>query len=293
MIEELAEALAQDVAEAYDPHVGKTAKERAYIGASSIGHQCERAIALRLRGFPTDPIRPALKRIFDAGHFYERLVVNHIEDVLQYFDCFELKETGTGISEQKEYRYYGNVCRAHSDGVIAVTDTGEEALVEIKSANDSSFSSFVRLGLRYAMPSYYDQMQLMMGLGEMKRGLCIVINKNTSQIHAEVIEYDEVTFGYLTARIEYIANANDDKHAKSPNNPTCSMCSYREGCWLPKPIPKEDRTCRHCRYATVPPNHYAQCQNPKVIGIPAIKTYDIALTMARTCPEFTDYREKK
>jgi hypothetical protein len=293
VIEEIADLVEKNEPESPSGRITPEHIEREYIGASSIGHPCERMIALRLRGFPTDPIRPSLKRIFEAGHLFERLVVDHLEECVSYFDEYVVTDTGAGIEEQHTYYYYGGACRAHSDGVLLHKKSDEKTLIEIKSANDTSFGSFVRLGLKYSHQSYYDQMQLMMGLGEMKHGLMIMINKNNSQMHTEVIEFDEVIFGYLTARVEYVASGKDEKYGKDANNPVCNMCSYTHACHDPIEIDRSERTCRHCAYSIITPGDYAYCNNDDVLEVSAILERDEAHRNARTCPYFTDYRGKK
>ena len=48
---------------------------RQYIGASIIGNDCTAYIAYCLRGFPEDPIKPKMMRIFTLGHKIEDIVI--------------------------------------------------------------------------------------------------------------------------------------------------------------------------------------------------------------------------
>ena len=48
---------------------------RAYIGASSIGHECTAYLSFTHRGYPNTPPDERLKRIFRDGHRIENVVV--------------------------------------------------------------------------------------------------------------------------------------------------------------------------------------------------------------------------
>ena len=288
-ITDIAKALADDSPPERLAEMTDSVLERRYIGASSIGHPCERSVALRLRGYPTDTIPPSKQRIFDAGHLFEELAVRELRRALEGSGC-ELVGTGDILTEQVTYRYYGKVCRAHSDGVIIHPDK-KKTLVEIKSANDDSFQITKRLGVRVAHQEYYDQMILMMGLGEMHEGLFYMINKDNSKTYVEVIQFDEVIFNYLKARIEYIAAGQDEKIASSPSDWRCGLCNYKQVCWYGHQVPKDHITCRHCRWSQVTdkPNEFAFCTHPdvKLRSIPWVNEKDLHQCASR-CFSFTD-----
>jgi len=265
----------------------KDTDERMYVGASSIGSDCERQVALRLRGYPQDVLTKKLRRIFSVGHKVEDVVVENLLAAIKVNPEIALEDTGP---VQHEYTYFGKVCRAHSDGILYfVSDPSKKILVEIKTANDASFSATVRQGIQVAHGEYYDQMQLMMGLGGMKEGLMYMINKNDSRLYTEIINFDHATYYYLLQRIEYIAAGSDEKIAKGPNDWRCSMCSYNVMCWTDKPVPVDRRHCRHCKNAIMTSDEtlFATCCSPSV-KVDGMTQADAS--RAKTCNYFEDHR---
>ena len=53
-------------------------KARAYIGASSVGHDCTAMLSFSHRGYPNNPPDQRLKRIFRDGHRIEYVVVSDL-----------------------------------------------------------------------------------------------------------------------------------------------------------------------------------------------------------------------
>jgi len=269
-----------------EPQFTKDVWDRQYIGGSNVGHACERSIALRLRGYPTDPITPSKQRIFDDGHRIEVVVVGMLREVMDRIDGVELTHTGA-IENQRENHYYGLVCRTHADGVLK--HDGVESLLEVKSANDNSFRETKRLGMKYAHPEYYDQMQLMMGLNNMSAGLFIMYNKNNSKTYSETVYFNLFTYKYLLQRIEHIAAGEDERGPKVPTDFRCNLCSYVHCCWFGYELPKKYRTCRHCMWSVVDDsNAFCVCTNPLIDRpIPFIDSFK-----AQDCGFFKDHREK-
>ena len=290
-IEELVASVADNSVEAAAEFTDDTF-DRAYIGGSSIGHACERSIALRLRAFPKDKRTPSSQRILGTGHLFEQELVKILRRTIasKGGKDFKLTHVGKSIKDQLEVTH-GNFVRAYGDGVIERKSTGERGLVEFKTANDSSFNSTVRLGVRYAHPEYYDQMQLIMGKAKMGRCLFIMINKNNSKLHAETVYYDDVIYHYLLARAEYIGHGHDEKVANHPGDFRCALCDYKQACWFDAPIQVEERVCGHCKYSVfeVGCDDYVICRKG-VDGIPATSTLEVKRELASTCPHFEDYR---
>lgn len=267
--------------------------QRRNIGGSSIGSHCGRAVALRLRGFPADPVRPRLKRIFAMGHQVEAQLIKEVRDKARQLGL-RLVSTGK-LYEQREFSYMGEIFSAHGDGVL-IDANGSEYLLEIKSANDSSFQATARLGLKYAHQEYYDQMQIMMGLGGMKLGLLVMMNKNDGELHAEIIAFDEIIFNYLKARVSFIASSHaDHRCAKTRANFRCSMCLYQRTCWDMPAIPKDERTCRHCAHATASDAAFAICNHPSRSDRPITEYSAIEAELGRyaiKCEDYEDYRTR-
>ena len=126
---------------------------RAYIGASSIGHECTAMLAFSHRGYPNTPPDEQLKRIFRDGHRIEDLVV---KDMTKAGIHVMEKDPMTG----KQWRYtdYEGNSMGNADGIVELHD-GSSAILEIKSMNDQKFKEFLKKGVKTSHPMYYAQMQ--------------------------------------------------------------------------------------------------------------------------------------
>ena len=163
--------------------VPREQKARQYIGASGIGQQCEASIAFSFRGYPDTPPDSRLSRIFRDGHRIEYVVVS------------DMRKAGLHVMENdpvsgKQWRFegYGGLVMGNADGLLEMD--GETVGLEIKSMNDNKHKEFIRKGIKGSHPSYFDQMQFMMGLSGIERFVIVAYNKNTSMYHHEYIDFD-------------------------------------------------------------------------------------------------------
>ena len=212
-------------------------ERRSYIGASSIGDECSRKVQYRYLNYPIDPDKEfsaRTLRIFEFGHKIEDYVAKWLRDAK-----FDLR------TEDKNGKQFGfsiadGEIRGHIDGVICdgPVAMGYPALWECKSANDSKFKAFVRHGVAKANPTYATQLalyQTYMDLTE-NPALFTVVNKNTSEVYYELVQYNKVLAQQASDKAVNIltaAKANDilPRIAKSKDFFLCKFCEYRETCW--------------------------------------------------------------
>lgn len=211
---------------------------RSYIGASSVGTKCDAELALSLRGFPNTTPPPKLKRIFRDGHRIERTVVQDLKKA--GYAVYEVDET-TG--RQWRYELAGGHIVCNTDGLIDLEGNEELALLEIKSMNNTLWNRFVKHGVKVSHPKYWDQMQMMGGMGGFKRCLFIAYNKDNSLYHAEIVELDPVEWAYIKDRITTAWRGEARKISNDPESFFCKFCNKVEGCWG-RVLP--DQLCRTC-----------------------------------------------
>lgn len=217
---------------------------RGYIGASGVGNKCDAFLAYMLRGFPDDPIKPHLKRIFRDGHRIENQVVADLRkggySVLAVDD-----ETG----RQFRYELAGGHIVCHADGQIALKrwELEDLALLEIKSMNDSLWNQFVKHGVKSSHPKYWDQMQMMMGMSGVQRCFFIAYNKNTSKYHGQLVDFDPFEWSYIETRLETVFAGEARKISDDPESFLCRFCGKQEVCWRSRPVKVE---CKTCAFAT-------------------------------------------
>lgn len=200
-------------------HVGES---REYIGSSSIGNPCSRAIWYAYKGHEKKPLTAKQIRTFEMGKILEEMIKEQVRllgfplnDGAQFTACYD--------DDIKIFQ--GNV-----DGMLEIN--GRFVILEIKTANDSNFQSFLKKGLKEWSPTYYSQVQAYMGMKGVDSAYILVLNKNTAELHDEYVKFDDLFYHELKAKAKIISEAEEppERINKSPLFYMCSMCQYKEVC---------------------------------------------------------------
>ena len=165
---------------------------RKYIGGSSLGDDCVRKIQYRFMSVEPDKekeFNAKTLRIFEFGHNIEYQAAGWIKSA-----GFDLR-TEDKKGEQFGFKIADGQIRGHIDGVLCggPLKIPYPMLWECKSANDRKFKEFVRVGVAQANKVYAAQIavyQAYMDLTE-NPALFTVVNKNTSEIHYELVPVDK------------------------------------------------------------------------------------------------------
>lgn len=208
-----------DLSRAIDAHITneRDDEKRNYIGASSIGSDCLRQIWYEFNGY-TGAIDSRILRIFEVGKRLEGLVVEW------------LIGAGFMVSEQQhtfhdsELRYF----QGHCDGILEEP----HAILEIKTAKDSSFKQFMKHGLKKWMPKYYDQIQSYLGMSGLMNAYVLVLNKDDSALLDEKVVFDASRYLELKEKARMIHDA-ESAPPRINGNPAwfqCKMCKFRKIC---------------------------------------------------------------
>jgi hypothetical protein len=195
---------------------------RNYIGASSIGSSCVRQIWYGYKGVSGEPITPRLYRTFEVGHKLEKMVVELL------LEAGVIIERGRTELQAQEMRFF----RGHVDAVILDNHLNDEAILEIKTAKDSSFKQFVNKGLLSWSPMYYAQVQAYMGMMSIHKAYVLCINKDTSELHDEEVLFDASFYDGLKFKAQIIHDA-DEPPPRVNNSPAyfvCKQCKFRKVC---------------------------------------------------------------
>jgi hypothetical protein len=204
----------------YDALEKQPTEHRAYIGASSIGNPCERAIWYGLNKPESKEIDPKLTLTFNIGKSLESLLI----ELLKRKEL--IGSPYTFIC--KDYpKFQGN-----ADATLLDRNYNILALIEIKTAKDSSFNTFKKKGVFLWMPEYYDQIQSYLGMSEIQSCFLLVINKDSSELHEEVIHFDSERYKFLVAKAKRIGETfiEPAKINESASYFKCKMCFYRKIC---------------------------------------------------------------
>ncbi len=204
----------------------KPEPRRNYIGASSIGRSCNRAVWYEFQGASRPDIPPTLQRIFDTGKQLEGMLLGYMElaglcitRALPKNNMLYLEDTDLPIFQ------------GHCDAILHLSED-ESAIVEIKTANNSSFNQFVKHRLRKWSESYYSQVQAYMGMSSYTRAVILVINKDNAELHHEWVDFNQGHYNELRKKALMISQIQEapDRINKSPLFYICNRCQYKSIC---------------------------------------------------------------
>ena len=212
---------------------------RNYIGASNVGNPCDALLAFSLRGYPETPPKARIKRIFALGHLLEKQIIRDLKKAeIRVWE----KDGLTG--QQFAHDLFGGHVSCHLDGQVE-WEGDEVAVLEIKTMGDRPWKDFVKKGVTVSHPQYFAQCQLMMGMGGYPAAVLVAYNKNTSEYHSEIIEFDEFEYSNLLFRAEWVMANKAVKISVKEDDWRCRGCFKHGVCWQDDPVPKRCDTCAH------------------------------------------------
>lgn len=193
---------------------------RDYIGASSIGSDCWRQIWYESKGAKRDVPANKIQRTWDIGKLLEKFVIELLKLAGIQFEDYQVELCDPDLP------YF----KGHFDGLMLIK--GVNVLLEVKTAKDSSFRQLVKHGLKRWSATYYAQVQSYMGMSGITKAFIIVFNKDTSEFHDEMVEFNPDVYEQLKLKAKMIYESGFEP-PRINNNPMwfqCKMCSYRTIC---------------------------------------------------------------
>lgn len=235
---------------------------RNHMGASGIGEECARKIFFSFRWALPSNLQGRIVRLFNRGHLEEGRVVALLRMIgvtIHHFD-----------KNGKQYRVsgHGGHFGGSGDGVgIGIPDAPDEyLLLEFKTISQKYFTELSKNGIMSYDIKHYVQMQIYMKKMGLKKALYISVNKNTDEIHAEIVELSEAyAEAYEERAGEIIFHKNKEDLPKrissSPAWYKCKWCEYKAVCFkgLPPAI-----NCRTCSNSIINQNGTWSCSVHKV-----------------------------
>ena len=233
---------------------------------------CDRAMWFTLRNASPVGVHPGrLLRTFKIGHVLEISIIDW------------LRETGAKVSHQQArlVNKWGNTL-ALIDGVIH--KDGEVYLLEIKTQNNKAFKAWEKNGA----PDYYRaQVQLEMHHSaqlsakgtQLTKCLFTVLNKDTSELLIDVVDYDPA---YAQLQTDRVYSVIESEELPQPTvDYKCSFCDHAEVCQGKRVAEITCRTCAHvsvvdgaftCQFGTdVCHRHVIHPQLVELLGFPLVE----------------------
>lgn len=230
---------------------GDAEPARGYLGASIIGHSCERYLWYCFRQACKEDIDGRIYRLFENGDLEE---IRMVKD-LRAIGC-EVHEVDPQTGEQFEVKAIGGHFSGHMDGAACGIPEAPKAwhVLEFKTHNSKSYRKLQKEGVAKSKPMHFAQMQSYMGLTGMKRALYLAVNKDTEELYAERVHFDKASFEALMDKAlrTITSTAPPERISGRPDYYECSWCSAHDVCWGSETsaLPIASISCRQCCFAT-------------------------------------------
>ncbi len=233
---------------------GDAEPTRGYLGASSIGHHCERYLWYQFRYCCKPEFDGRMRRLFATGNLEEFRLAGDLKDI----GCtvYNLDDN----ANQFETSALGGHFSGHMDGcAIGIPEAPKTwHVLEFKTHNAKSFAKLKKEGVEKSKPQHYAQCQIYMHLTGMKRALYLARNKDTDELYSERIHYNKERAEGLIKKAEFIIEATSPPLRISERSDyyQCKWCDARAICFgiqeegKYQALPVLAISCRQCCHAT-------------------------------------------
>ena len=237
---------------------GRKEKPRSHLGASVIGHKCERWIWLSFRWAVREDFEGRILRLFRRGQDEENYVYKDL-------DAAGLHVQPVDPNTGKQFNFAEGFFAGSMDGIIrsGVPEAPKAPhILEIKTHSVKSFDALVKDGVKKSKPQHYDQMQTYMRYRlPINRALYFAVCKDDDRIYTERIDYDAKHAEKLREKAHRIIAMHrpPEKISEDATWFECKYCAAHDLCHVGK-ITKH-ANCRTCCHFTATPEGKAMCSH--------------------------------
>lgn len=233
----------------------EASQPRGHLGASLIGHRCERFIWLSFHAAFKREFPGRILRLFRRGNLEEQQVYADLESIgLQVVTI----DPATGRQWSFAIGHFAGSC----DGLITnFSQDGEPTLLEIKTHSVKSFADLKAKGVAKSKPQHYTQMQVYCQAFDCPQALYFAVCKDTDEIYTEIVQHDPIESMRLFYKAQRII-ADPAPPPRITDNPTwyeCKMCDAHDLCHASKLTAEVH--CRTCAYSTPMADGQWQCEH--------------------------------
>ncbi len=227
-------------------HEARQEPPRPHLGASVIGHNCERYVWLSFRWAFREQFKGRILRLFRRGQLEERTVHD------------DLRAAGVSISTinpetRQQWRFDDGHFGGSCDGIIqhGLPEAPKTPhILEIKTHSLKSFNDLEKHGVAKSKPQHWAQMQIYMAAFELDDALYYAVCKDDDRIYTERVKRDAGASMQLFAKAQRIIAA-DRMPAPLSTDPTwfeCKWCPAHDLCHGSKMTKQVN--CRTCAHST-------------------------------------------
>lgn len=224
-------------------------EHRKHLGASRIGEPCSRKLWYEFRNALPNKVEPTAKqtvgqkaRIFERGHREEEYIFSYLEKI------------GFRFKANKENQIRISDCGGHfggsMDNICLLPEKfgiEDEVLVEIKTANTQDHDKTKKEGVKVNQPKHWAQVCTYGYKHQLKFCLYISVNKNTEELHIELLILDWELGKIMIQKANDIIQMSSPppKISLSPSHFSCKWCIFVNACHYGEVLQKNCKTCIH------------------------------------------------
>lgn len=234
-----------------DGHIEATQElsHRMHLGASVIGDPCSRKLFYKWRWALVERHKAQLLRLFKRGHLEEPNFLKLLTDVGIEVWPIDPKTRAQWRCEDHD-GHFGGSCDGVARGIPDLPP-GTPILISCKTHNEKSFGKLLESGVMGSKFEHFVQEQIYLHYSGYEWCLYMALNKNTDDLHCELIHYDKKVAENAISRGGDIIYANEPplRISKSPGYWYCNFCHYNRLCHFGDVTP--DKNCRTCKFSRV------------------------------------------
>ena len=240
-------------------HEKREDKPRPHLGASVLGHACDRWIWLNFRWAVRQKFPGRILRLFRRGHAEEASIMRDLDMI------------GIEFSKRQAHVDFGSHVSGSADAIIegGVPEAPTvRHIAEFKTHNKKSFDALEKDGVKKSKPEHWFQMQVYMAGTHIDRALYVAVCKDDDRYHVERIKFDKEAAESLIARGKRLA-LDDRMPPPISTDATwyqCRFCPAHEFCHTSKLT--QEVNCRTCAHSTAKEDSTWRCERHEADGIP-------------------------
>ena len=221
-------------------HEARLEPPRAHMGASTLGHHCERWMWLSFRWAVQEKFKGRILRLFRRGNNEEHQIVS------------DLRAIGMSVTGTQRRVEFGSHVSGSLDGIGKGVPGAPKTqhVLEFKTHSLKSFNDLEKNGVAKSKPMHFTQCQVYMHGVDLNRALYVAICKDDDRIYTERLEYDRDHALKAIAKGQRLA-LTDRLPPPISADPTwfeCKMCAGHDFCHGSKTT--KEVNCRTCAHIT-------------------------------------------
>lgn len=222
----------------------KPQQHRPHMGASLIGHACDRYIWSTWRWVLKPEFAGRILRLFSTGQREEPRLIEELTGIGA--TVWERDPaTGDQWRVSAHHGHFGGSLDGVAKGLPEAPKTA--AVLEFKTHSAKSFADLLAKRVHESKPQHWKQMQVYMGLMELERALYLAVNKDDDTVYSEWVHFDREEFDRLLARAKKLIDMTypPDRISTDPAHWQCKGCTFYRHCHQGVAAEVNCRTCCH------------------------------------------------